>query len=72
MSDDPQALAESVRQACLKAAFQAFEDGGISGLCMEGRWELAMQSIRCLDLQPLLEPSDAPRDNSPAQESPTP
>jgi hypothetical protein len=43
-------LAERVRQACIEAALQAYEDAGISGLCAEGRWELAIQAMRCLDL----------------------
>lgn len=43
-------IAEGVRQACLKAALDAYESGGISGLCAEGRWELAVQAIRTLDL----------------------
>lgn len=46
-------LTEAVRQACLDAAMQAYESGGISGLCAEGRWELAVQAIRCADLRPL-------------------
>jgi len=48
-------LAESVRQACLAAALDAYESAGISGLCGEGRWELAVQAIRCLDLGPLID-----------------
>ncbi len=52
---DPLHFAETVRTACLQAALDAFEDGGISGLCLEGRWEIAVQAIRTLDLQALLE-----------------
>ena len=48
-------LAETVRQACLRAALDAYENAGISGLCGEGRWELAVQAIRELELQPLLD-----------------
>ncbi|KAB7622582.1 acetyltransferase [Alkalilimnicola sp. S0819] len=43
-------LAEAVRRACLRAALEAYEEGGIAGLCQEGRWELAVQAIRTLDL----------------------
>lgn len=46
--------AEAVRAACLRAAFAAYEDAGIRGLCGEGRWELAVQAIRTLDLQSLV------------------
>jgi len=48
-------LVEAVRDACLRAALEAYEVAGISGLCHEGRWELAVQAIRCLDLQPLVD-----------------
>lgn len=46
--------AEAVRRACIEAALAAWEDAGISGLCAEGRWELAIQAMRELDLTPLL------------------
>jgi len=45
-----QRLAETVRTACLKAAQEAYENAGISGLCEEGRWECAISAIRSLDL----------------------
>lgn len=45
---------ERVREACMRAAREAYEDGGIRGLCGEGRFELAMDAIRALEL-------DAPR-----------
>ncbi len=47
-------LAEAVREACLNAALQAYEAAGISGLCGEGRWEIAVQALRDLDLRPLV------------------
>ena len=47
-------LAKRIRQACLEAVIQAYEDGGIQGLCAEGRWELAVSTLRALDLTPLL------------------
>lgn len=49
----PEELAEAVRGACLEAARGAYEDAGLSGLCAEGRWELALEAIRGLDLEPL-------------------
>lgn len=49
-----QQLSEVVREACLQAALEAYESAGISGLCAEGRWELAVQAIRTLDLQQIL------------------
>jgi hemerythrin-like domain-containing protein len=53
--NDRAALAECVKAACLQAASAAYEQAGISGLCGEGRWELALQAIAALDLAPLLE-----------------
>ncbi|MBI3571132.1 MAG: acetyltransferase [Gammaproteobacteria bacterium] len=47
-------LAEAVRQACLKAAQEAYESAGISGLCEEGRWECAVAAIRSLDLEAVI------------------
>ena len=47
-------LAKRIRQACLEAILQAYDDGGIQGLCAEGRWELAVSTLRTLDLTPLL------------------
>ncbi len=48
-------LAEAVRDACLHAALQAYENAGISGLCGEGRWEMAVQALRGLDLRPVVD-----------------
>ena len=44
-------LAEAVREACLRAALDAYEDAGLSGLCREGRWECAVDAVRTLDLE---------------------
>ena len=38
-------MAEAVRQACIAAALQAYEDAGLSGLCHEGRW--GVRWMRC-------------------------
>jgi hypothetical protein len=43
-------MAEVVRQACITAALQAYEDGGLSGLCHEGCWEYAVDAMRALPL----------------------
>ncbi len=47
-------LAEAVRDACGKAAQEAYENAGISGLCEEGRWECAVAAIRSLDLEAVI------------------
>ncbi len=46
----PNSSAETIRAACLEAARRAYEDAGIAGICAEGRWELALDAIRSLDL----------------------
>jgi hypothetical protein len=35
-------LAKRIRNACLEAVRQAYEDAGVQGLCAEGRWEAAI------------------------------
>jgi hypothetical protein len=57
MTDDSNRLAEAVRRACLQAAVDAYEEAGISGLCGDGRWELAVQAIKSLDLRRVIERS---------------
>ena len=50
MSDLTDRLARVVREACVRAALDAYEQAGVSGLCAEGRWELAVDAMRSLDL----------------------
>ena len=47
-------IAKRIRDACLEAVLQAYEDAGVQGLCTEGRWEVAIGALRTLDLAPLL------------------
>jgi hypothetical protein len=53
--DTPLHIAETVRQTCIEAALRAYEDAGLSGLCHEGRWECAVDAMRGVDLQPLVQ-----------------
>jgi hypothetical protein len=55
--DEARPLAEAVRRACIEAALRAYEDAGLQGLCQEGRWEVAVEAMRGLELGPLLEPN---------------
>lgn len=48
-------LAKRVRDACVRAALDAWEDAGLRGLCDEGRWEYVVGVLRSLDLAPLLD-----------------
>jgi hypothetical protein len=47
---DAQKIAEAVRQACVEAALDAYEDAQIRGLCREGAWEVAIEAVRTLDV----------------------
>jgi hypothetical protein len=47
-------LAKSIRDTCVEAVLQAYEDAGVQGLCAEGRWEAAVGALRRVDLAPLL------------------
>jgi hypothetical protein len=47
--------AEAVRQACIAAALQAYDDAGVSGLCHEGHSDYAVDAMRGLPLRPLVQ-----------------
>ncbi len=58
LSETERALAERVRAACMQAARDAYATGGMAGLCQEGRWELALDAMRALDLARLAPPTE--------------
>jgi hypothetical protein len=47
-------LAKRIRDACVEAVLEAYDDAGVQGLCAEGRWEAAVGALRTLELAPLL------------------
>lgn len=51
-------LAEQVRKACLQAAHAAYEEGGMLGLCQQGRFELAMDAIATLNLAAMVQTTE--------------
>jgi Protein of unknown function (DUF3565) len=53
MADDRN-LAEQIRSALVEAALAAYEDAGVRGLCAEGAWEVAVSTMRSLDLAPIV------------------
>lgn len=57
---DAETFAKRIRDACLKAALEAYDDAGLQGLCAEGRWEVAMGALKALDLTPLLREFEQP------------
>ena len=57
-------LAKRIRDACLEAVLQAYEDAGIQGLCAEGRWEVAVGALKTVELAPLLREFNTPSGTS--------
>lgn len=49
------AVAAAVLRQCREAMMKAYELGGMSGLCAEGRWELALDSLTAIDLNSVAE-----------------
>jgi glutamate formiminotransferase/formiminotetrahydrofolate cyclodeaminase len=42
---------DSLRHDLIAAATAAYEDAGLSGLCVEGRWEAALDAMRRVDVE---------------------
>jgi len=57
--DEQRRIAEAVREACLHVALESYERAGLSGLCDEGRWEMAADAMRTLDLEAILRALDS-------------
>ena len=51
-------LAEAVRDACLRAALDAYEGALTDGLCAEGAWEVAVGVMQSLDVAGLVREVD--------------
>lgn len=65
---DAAGLAAAVRDACMKAAVDAYEDAGLQGLCAEGRFEAAVGAIERVELARIV----AAAAGSPAEASAAP
>ena len=61
MTPEQKQLAEAVRQACLKAAKEGYQEAAESGICHEGAVEASLDAIQMLDLGALLEAAKKPR-----------
>ena len=51
---DERLLAARIREACISAALEGYENASLSGLCHEGAWEAAISAIRMVDLERIL------------------
>jgi hypothetical protein len=49
------AVAEKIRAAYLETALTSYEDASANGLCAEGAWECAVDSMRHLEIMDLLQ-----------------
>ncbi len=54
LKEEKEALAEFVRNECVKNALEAYEEASIRGLCHEGAWEYAIDSTRNLKSEELV------------------
>lgn len=48
-------LAAAVREACIRAALDGYQDARADGLCYEGAWECAIAAVRSLKLKTVVE-----------------
>ncbi len=48
-------VAELIRAACVHAALEGYEQAGMDGLCHEGAWEAAIDAMRSLNLERILQ-----------------
>ncbi len=46
--------AELIRKGCIKAAVEAYETASQIGLCHEGAWECAVDAMKSLNIEELL------------------
>ena len=59
----PSAAVEHVRDLCIRAAIEAYDDAKLRGLCHEGAWELAIQAMREVKLETDTDNPQPPRNN---------
>ena len=53
-------VAELVRAACVRTFVEAYEMAAISGLCHQGSFDVALDAMKSLDLEPLLKEAGFP------------
>ncbi len=58
-NDMARRVAETVRAACVRAALEAYESASMDGLCHEGAWEAAIDAMRSMDLDAVLQGSES-------------
>jgi hypothetical protein len=48
-------LALAIRDECIRASLEGYENAAASGLCHEGAWEAAVSAMRMLNMDAILE-----------------
>jgi len=51
---DENRIAGAIRDACIQAAMDGYENAAINGLCHDGAWEAAISAMRMLDIEEVL------------------
>jgi hypothetical protein len=65
------AVAEKIRAAYLETALTSYEDAAANGLCAEGAWECAVDSMRHLEITDLLQLLPQPVDDQTSNRLPS-
>lgn len=52
--EEQRKLAELIKGKCIRVALEAYEQASISGLCHEGAWEFAIDSMKNIKIEDLL------------------
>lgn len=58
INEDHLRVARAIRDACIEAAKQGYENALISGLCEEGALEAALSAIHMMDLEAAVRAAD--------------
>lgn len=58
--DERLELARAVRDACIRAAREGYENAAVSGLCEDGALEAALSAIHMIDLEALVRSAREP------------
>lgn len=61
ISEDRLRFARVIRDACIEAAKQGYENAAISGLCEDGALEAALSAIHMLDLEAAIREAEKPK-----------
>lgn len=57
---DRQKIAEATQRSLVEIAIRAYEEAGLSGLCADGRWEVALGAIRSCDVSKQINDDEPP------------